>query len=97
MIARTTHRYQMPDRAAPAMPLDYDAIRNAADGVIAEEAARLLTDDECVLSFVKLIQWDREEALIAAITVGDAETVGAAVLLRLNEIAQECAEEEWTK
>lgn len=82
-------RYESPER------IDYAALLADAEESIAEEAVRLLADGERVLSFVKLIQWDREESLIAAIVTGDAETVGAAVLLRLAELAQECAEEEW--
>jgi hypothetical protein len=76
---------------------DYAALLDASSETINAEACRLMTDPERVLSFIRLIQWDREERIVAALAADQKESAGYLIWQRVNELAQECAKEEWAQ
>lgn len=79
----------------PARALDLDALRDAADEAINGQARRMASDPERVLSYLKLIQWDREEHIVAALASDKQDLAGCFIFKRINELAQEEAETEW--
>lgn len=80
--------------SSPALALDIDAIRDAADAYINARACEFLADAERVASYIGRLQHD--EAVVAvAMTTDIPELLGVLVLQRINEMAQDEAETEW--
>jgi len=79
--------------SAPAIGLDYDGLFDAAESFINARACELLRDTARVAEYLEIVAND--EDVVAAAQAGCAATLGAIVLKRLDEVAQEAAEMEW--
>lgn len=77
--------------------IDMAGLLDDAADAITEEAGRMLRDPERVLSFLRLIDWSSEDRIVAALAADQKEAAGFLILNRLSELAQECAEEEWSE
>lgn len=78
----------------PAISLDRDALRDAADSLINLRARALLADSDRVAGYVGRLQHD-EDVVAVAMTTDIPELLGVLVLQRINEMAQDEAETEW--
>jgi len=79
--------------SAPAIGLDYDGLFDAAASYINARACELLRDTARVAEYLEIVAAD--EDVVAAAQAGCALELGAVVLKRLDEVAQEAAELEW--